>query len=298
MRGSSLGNFIRSCSRALGIGFVAAAGALLPASGASAQIFQDNALEIRYGTTFKEPFVGAGGNGDVRKTILNFTHVDGDKWGSDFFTADFLFSSLPDFSAGSPTQGAQEIYALYRRTFSYNKITGSKGGWGPIADFGIQVGGDANVKNDPFGSEKRLLVGGAYLSWAVPKGFLNTAFEVCHEWNQNGAVGVPTDFNTTFCFEAAWSFPIIIHGATFKFNGFFNIVAPKGDGGIPGNDTKTEILTRPEIVMDVGEFVFHRKNFIELGFAYEYWLNKFGNNHDVVPGALANTPMFVGRVHF
>jgi hypothetical protein len=277
----------------LGIGSVTAAGLLLPASGANAQIFQDNALEYRYGTAFKEPGVANGAN--ITKSIINYTHVDGDKWGSDFFSVDFLISSLPDNSGSVPTTGAQEVYGLYRRTFSYNKLTGAKGGWGPIADFGIQFGGDANAKNDPFGSEKRLLVGGAYLSWAVPKGFLNTAFEACHEWNQNPFL--PTgpsavSYDTTFCFEAAWSFPIEVHGVVVKFNGFFNVVAPKGYG------TVTEVLTRPEIVLDVGSLTGHRKNFIEVGFAYEYWLNKFGNDHDVLPGSLANTPMFVGRVHF
>jgi hypothetical protein len=261
--------------------------------GANAQIFQDNSLEYRYGTQFKEP--GVGGGADITKSIVTYIHVDADKWGGNFFALDILFSHLPDNSAGVPSIGAQELYAVYRRDFSYNKLTGHKGGWGPIADFGLQVGGDANAKNDPFGSEKRLLVGGMYIDWAVHKGFLKTAFLACHEWNQNPFAapgGTPRDFETTFCFSSAWSFPFDIHGVTVKFNGFFNVVAPKGFG------TVTEVLTRPELVVDIGSLIGHRKNFIEAGVAYEYWLNKFGNNHDTLPGSLANTPMFVGRVHF
>jgi len=42
----------------------------------------------------------------------------------------------------------------------------------------------------------------------------------------------------------------------------------------------------------------HRKTFIEAGFAEAYLLNKFDNDHDVVPGSLANTPMVIASVHF
>jgi hypothetical protein len=160
---------------------------------------------------------------------------------------------------GNVTVGAQELYAIYRRDFSFNKLTGHKGGYGPIADFGLQVGGDANAKNTAFGPEKRLLIGGVYLDWAVPVGFLKTAFEACHEWNQNGIVGTAVEFDTTFCFESAWSFPIKVAGHTVKFNGFFNVVAPKGRDGF-GAQTKTEVLTRPEVVLDISP-IFHRTNF-------------------------------------
>jgi hypothetical protein len=287
MKYASQSTAVLSSVGAIVVGLTAAAG------GAHAQIFQDNSLEYRYGTQFKEP--GVAGGADITKSIVTYVHVDADKWGGDFFALDILFSSPPDISAGVNSIGAQELYAIYRRDFSYNKITGHKGGWGPITDFGLQVGGDANAKNDPFGAEKRLLVGGIYVAWAVPKGFFNTAFEACHEWNQNPFAvpgGTPRDFNTTFCFESAWGFPFEIHGVTVKYNGFFNVVAPKGFG------TVTEVLTRSELVVDVGSLIGHRKNFIEAGVAYEYWLNKFGNDNSTTVGALARTPMFVGRVHF
>jgi hypothetical protein len=287
MQYASLSTAVLSSVGAIVVGLTAAAG------GAHAQIFQDNSLEYRYGTQFKEP--GVAGGADITKSIVTYVHVDADKWGSNFFAVDFLFSSLPDNSVSVPTTGAQEVYGVYRRDFSYNKLTGHKGGWGPIADFGIQVGGDANAKNDLAGSEKRFLVGGAYIAWAVPKGFLNTAFEACHEWNQNPFPPVGpalVSFNTTFCFESGWSFPFDIHGVTVKFNGFFNVVAPKGFGRV------TEVYTRPELVVDVGSLIGHRKNFIEAGVAYEYWLNKFGIDNETTPGAFARTPMFVGRVHF
>ncbi len=131
----------------------------------------------------------------------------------------------------------------------------------------------------------------------MPAGFFTTAFEACHEHNNNGVVGKAVDFDTAFCFESAWSIPIPVGGLNFKFSGFLNVVTPKGKDGF-GAEMKTEVLTRPELTLDVGEFMFAKKNFVEVGFAYEYWLNKFGNDHDTVPGSLAKTPMVLGRVHF
>jgi hypothetical protein len=291
MRGSSL-CIVQSFLRALGIGAVAAASLLLPTGGANAQIFQDNSFEYRYGTRFREP----GNTQDIEKNIVNYTHVDGYKWGGNFLSIDYLMSAGND-PANNFGDGAREIYAVYRHTLSYNKITGHKGGWGPIADFGLTLGGDVNSKNDFFAAGKQLVVAGPYVAWAVPVGFFNTSFNWCKEWNHNGIVGVNVEFESHFCFEAAWSIPINVHFTTMKFNGFFNVVTPKGRDGF-GAETKTEVLTRSEIMFDIGELFHHRKNFIEAGFAYEYWLNKFGNDHDTVPGALANTPMFVGRVHF
>jgi hypothetical protein len=283
---------VPSCLGALAM----AAGAVISlgvlAGPAQAQIFQDNAIEYRFGTQFQEPANGK----DITKSIANYTHVDGYKWGSNFLSVDILFSDSTDPVANG-TDGAQEIYIVYRHGLSFNKISNSKNfAFGPIADIGFQLGGDANVKNDLFGSEKRLIVAGPYIAWALPKGFFNTSFNFCKEWNHNGIVGKHVEFDENFCFEAAWSVPFSLGFTTLKFNGFFNVVAPKGTDGF-GAEAKTEVLTRPELVIDVGE-LWGRKNFIEAGFAYEYWLNKFGNDHDVVPGALAKTPMFVARAHF
>lgn len=264
------------------------------ATSAQAQIFQDNAIGYRYGTQFKEP--GTAGGADIEKSILSFTHASGDKLGGNFFNLDILFSASNDPARGGGA-GAQEDYALYRRTFSYNKLTGSKGGWGPIADFGIQFGGDANAKNTQFAPEKRLIVAGPYIAWAVPVGFLNTAFEVCREWNYNGIVSRSVDFDTTFCLETAWKFPFKVGPASLTFGGFFNVVAPKGKDGFNA-DTKTEILTRPELMLDAGELLTGRKNLFEIGVGYEYWLNKFGNDNATNVGSLARTPMLIGKVHF
>lgn len=262
------------------------------ATSANAQVFQDNMIGYRYGTQFAEPGI----NRTIEKSIVSYTHVSGDKWGGNFFNLDVLFSDGRDPSTAVNT-GAQELYGLYRRTWSYNKLTGSKG-HGLIADFGLQMGADFNAKNTTFGSEKKLAIAGPYIAWAVPVGFLTTAFEACHEWNQNGFAQRTTNFDTTFCLETAWAFPFKIHQADLKFGGFFNVVAPKGPGATGLAQTKTEILTRPELSLDVGSLFGGKKNFMEVGIAYEYWLNKFGNDNALLVGSIARTPMLTTRIHF
>jgi hypothetical protein len=95
------------CVRTLGTASVAVVGLLLTAGAASAQIFQDNVLEYRYGTTFREPTNPL----DIAKSIINYTHVDGYRWGSNFLSVDYLISDGND--PANLGEGAREIYAAH-----------------------------------------------------------------------------------------------------------------------------------------------------------------------------------------
>lgn len=268
--------------------------------------FTDDTISFRYGTAFKEPGVNNGN--DIEKGILNLNHINTDKWGSNFFDLDILFSTGKDpvnnitapFSPGGP-EGATEAYLVMRRYLSYSGITNTNVSNSFISDFGLNVGGDFGTKNDPFSEEKRSLVIGPRININVPVGFWFIAVDAYHEWNHNGFCNCATEFGTTFDIESAWAFPFKIGESAFLFKGFFTLVAPKGDNPNTGNPgdikTKTEILTRPELLLDVGNY-FGAKNKFEVGFGYEYWLNKFGNNHDALPGSLANTPELIARYHF
>lgn len=260
------------------------------ASEAQAQIFQDNSITYSYGTKFHEPYNPK----DITKSWVSYLHVDGDKWGGNFFLLDAKFSDNKDPTPGG--LGAQELYGIYIRTFSYNKLTGSKGGFGPIADFGWTVGGHANAKNDTFGSEKRLLTSGLYLDWAVPAGSrLRTSFEVCREWNRsNFSSSQDADFHPTFCFNSSWGVPFKVAHVPMEFAGFYGIVAPKGE------NTVTEHYLGLNLMADVGEALGGRKGLLEVGIRYDYWLNKFGNDSGGAAGsgAFDRVPMLQVRTHF
>ena len=48
--------------------------------------WMDNSLSYRYGTQFREPF----NSQDITKNIVNFTHADGYKYGTNFLSVDYL----------------------------------------------------------------------------------------------------------------------------------------------------------------------------------------------------------------
>lgn len=266
--------------------------ALLAASPAAAAEWQDNALGYRWGATFREPgVVDANGKAkDVAKSILSFTHVDGYKYGGNFLSIDYLVSSKADRAVGG-AEGAVEVYAVYRTDLSLNKVSGTQAfAFGPIRDVSIEAGVDLNTKNTAFASHKVMPVVGPVFAFAVP-GFLNVGLLAAREWNNNGIVGKHVRFDTTGILATSWGIPV----GPVTFAGFGNVVLPKGKDGF-GAKTKTEVLLHPKVLVDVGSF-FGWKHAVEAGVGYEYWLNKFGNDHAKVKGALANTPFVEVAAH-
>jgi nucleoside-specific outer membrane channel protein Tsx len=282
----------------------------------------DDSIAFRYGTAFKEPGVDCGAclptspGGDIEKGIIQFTHFNTDKWGNNFLNVDGLFSTNADPVASiynnnhnNGTGGATEVYALYRRFFSYNGITNSNFSFGILKDVGLNIGGDFNTKDAAFLAEKRDFVVGPKAVFVFWGGHVGVAFDYYAEHNHNGFEGSAGAYQSfqTFESEVEWGFPINIGSTALTFQGFFNVVLPKGKqycylsgptfSIVSDCDTKTEILTRPELMLDVGNYMGAPHKF-EVGVGYEYWLNKFGNDSKEIPGALANTPELIARYHF
>jgi nucleoside-specific outer membrane channel protein Tsx len=213
---------------------------------------------------------------------------------------DLLFSADNDPAKGAAKGGEQavELYGLYRGDLSLNGALGTSAfTLNPfLRDVSMQVGFDANTKNTSFAPAKKLLTFGPNFHFNVP-GFLNIALHVAHEWNYNGIVGKSVDFDTTFEAEMVWAIPLAFTGLPLKFQGFMNVVAPKGRDGF-GANTKTEVLAEPRLSLDVGALAFDKPNKFEMSLGYQYWLNKFGNNHENVPGSLASTVFVAARYHF
>ena len=288
----------------------------MTATGAYAQSFSDNSIGLRYGNDFKEPGVASTGpNGkqdikgdDIHKLILNFGHFDVWAYGSNFINIDALFSDHRDPTANSTTEGATEVYGVYRGQLSPDKIFGISTKFGPIQAVNLELGGDFNTKNTEFASNKRLIVFGPNFHFDVPAGFLNLGVHLSHEWNYNGFAvynpatntftGKHTDFNTTPELEVVWLFPLTFSHLPLDFRGFANIIFPKGNGGVRGVTNVTEVLARPQLQLDVGKLLFNKPHLPDVYFAFEYWLNKFGNDHNVVPGSYAYTPMVGIEIHF
>ena len=263
----------------------------LLAASVQAADWSDTSLSYRYGTKFAEPF----NNQDIAKNIYGLTHVSGYKYGVNFFNVDMLQSDSKDPSTGGQS-GAQEIYVVYRNTIDIGKTAGTSLKFGPVSGVGATLGFDWNTKNDiGYSSKKRMLVLGPTLMWDVP-GHLNTSLLLLKE--SNAPIGVSRyTYKTHPMLAIDWGIPL--GSLPLSFEGFGNFIAPKGKDEF-GGDTAAETLIDLALMWDVGSTAGMAKNTFKLGVMYEYWKNKFGNNHSgpAGSGAFAKTPMFKAEYKF
>src|SRR5579872_2547942 len=167
----------------------------LISTNAVAADWSDTSMGISYGTDYREPGV----NGDIAKTVLNLTHASGYKYGSNFFNVDVLKSNSKDPAAGvGNTDGAVEVYAVYRHQLSMSAVSGQKLAYGPIRDFSLTTGFDLGTKNTAFASRPLKIVIGPTLNFAVENGFFDLGLFAYHETNNNGIVGKSVNFDTTY----------------------------------------------------------------------------------------------------
>ncbi len=260
--------------------------------------YTDTSVGYRWGANFKEPGIGrAHTDGtDIEKHILSLTHSDGYKYGENFINIDALFSNNKD-PAQNSTQGATEVYAVYRHNLSLNAVTGTEMfKVGILRDLRFELGGDFNTKNTAFAPAKKLLVFGPNFALDIGQ-FFNVGLHFAEEWNNNGIVGRSVSFDPTFELEIAYGIPFHVFGMRLKYEGFANVVAPKGRDGF-GAQTATELLWHSKLKYDFGNLILHKEHLIEGGIGFEYWLNKFGNDHATVTGSQAYTPFLFASLYF
>jgi hypothetical protein len=274
------------------LGALAVAGAIMASGNGLAADWSDTSLSYRTGSKFAEPF----GRTDISKNIVALTHASGYKYGTNFFNADLLMSDNKDPSTvGGPT-GAQEAYIVYRNTVDLSKVTGSEYKFGIVRGVGGTFGFDWNTKNDfGYASKKRMLVVGPTLMIDVP-GFLNLSLLALGE--SNAPLGISRyTYKTHPMLSAAWGIPI--GSLPFSFEGFMLVIAPKGNNEF-GGPTKAETNFDGQIMLDVSSVMGGPKGTFKVGFEYQWWKNKFGNDASgpAGPGAFAKTPMIRAEYHF
>lgn len=251
------------------------ASALLLALGSTASHaaeWSDNSVSYRYGTSFHEP----ANDKDVTKNILNFTHVSGYKYGSNFFTVDMLKSDKND-PANNGGGGAQELYAIYANQLHYGKITGNKVALGPISDFAWTTRIDLNSKNDAFASRVQKLILGPTIKFGGPWGWADLDFLSYKEKNHNGIVGKAVDFDLTWRVGGAWGVGFNAGPVPLKFNGWATYTGAKGKDGF-GNETKAETWINAFLMVDAGKLMGGSKDTFLAGVGYEYVKSKFGSS--------------------
>jgi nucleoside-specific outer membrane channel protein Tsx len=277
---------------------VAAAAALaLPC--AHAADWSDTSIGLRHGSKFAEPF----NPNDISKNIINLTHVSGYKYGSNFFNADILLSDNKDPGGAGSTSGAQEVYVVYRHTLDLAKVSGADLKFGPVRGVGLTAGFDVNAKNDAgYNSKKRMLVVGPTLFIDVP-GFLNVGlyglWESNAPYNTFTSTATPRyDYDFHPMLNLAWAIPLV-KDSGFSFEGFANFIASKGKNEF-GAGTKPETNIDMQVMYDLRALTGGKPSGFKIGLEYQYWRNKFGNNHKgpAGDGAFAKTPMIRAEYHF
>src|SRR5882757_4138118 len=273
-------------------------------------------------------------NGKTAKQVYSFTHFDAWAYGTNFFTISMFKSDHNDpanpctnagvvFNPGTgiatPANcaGATEIYGLFRSTFGWNEIFGTKAfTMGPLHNISFEVGMDANTENNFLAPAKRDVVAGLQFNFDLPyKGYFNVAPLVYWEFSNHnafdqcnafGAGGIPgttclTDGNTRF--KPTWAvetnyymdlgflpenmqyFSISGRAAWYGKKGTENNPLPFAT---PGNiQTAVELNSEPiRLTMDASKLVWGPKysHFVDVWVAYRYWQNKFGLDHNNAPG--------------
>lgn len=254
---------------------------------ANASDWSDTFVGYRQSNKFQEP----GNANDLHKDIVSFTHVSGYKYGSNFFTSDFLMSDSNDPANGGGG-GAQEVYAVYRHQLSLSAVSGNKVAFSAVKDVAITAGFDLNSKDDQFASRVRKFVMGPTLKFDVP-GFLDVSLLLRTEQNHNGIVGKSVTFDTTYGVSVAWGIPLT--SINSKFDGFIDYIGPKGKDGF-GFETLPETLARAFVMYDLGSMGGKPGTFYG-GIGYEYWKNKFGGNNLANNGD-TSAPMLSLEAHF
>ena len=271
----------------------------LAACGITAQAadWSDTSIGYRYGNNFSEPYTASG----ISKSIINLEHVDGYKYGTNFFNIDMLISDSKDPAGGDPgATGAQEAYVVYRHMLDLGKVSGKSLAIGPIRGFGLTAGFDWNTKNDEYASKKQMLVIGPTIMVDVP-GFLNISVLALRESNAPGSIP-RYYYDTHTALDVAWGIPIASTGLSFE--GYADYIGAKGLNEY-GGATAPETHVDAKLMYDVSPFVGAAKKTFKVGFEYELWVNKFGNpstggsgSFAGAPYATASTPMIRAEYHF
>ena len=271
----------------------------LSGTAALAADWSDTSIGYRTGDSFAEPFNAK----DIKKNILSLNHISGYKYGTNFFNADILLSDSTDPAGAGSSNGAQEIYVVYRHTLDLEKTTGTAFKWGPVSGVGLTAGFDINTKTDAgYNSKKQMFVAGPTLMLDVP-GVLNVG--LLELWESNAPYNTFTKVSTPRynydmhpMLNVVWAIPLG-KDSPLAFEGFANFIAAKGKSET-GADTAAETNIDMQLMYDLSAVAGFKPKSLRVGLEYQYWQNKFGNdtNGPAGKGATARTPMLRAEYHF
>jgi len=214
--------------------------------------------------------------------------------------------------------GATEIYGLFRSTFGFNEIFNTKAFTiGPLRNVSFEVGMDANTENNFLAPAKRDVVAGLQFAFDLPyKGYVNVAPLMYWEFSNHnsftqcglfgpGIPGTTCNSDGNVSYRPTWAVEVNYYMDLgflppsmqfFSISGRAGWYGSKGDSnGLPAlsgpgrfsTATKTEFNSEPiRLTFDASKAFIGPKysHFVDLWVAYRYWQNKFGLDHNAMPG--------------
>lgn len=271
------------------------------AVGVQAADWSDTSINFRRGQKYAEPF----NTNDITKNIIGLNHVSGYKYGSNFFNADLLLSDNKDPAHNGSKTGAHEVYVVYRNTVDFEKVSGKSFKTTGVRGLGFTGGFDFNTKTDAgYNSKKEMLVLGPTVMLDVPAGFLNVS--LLQLWESNAPYSTFTNsgkeryhYDPHPMLTAAWSIPFSVASVPLEFAGYANYITAKGKNE-SGGDTAAETNIDMQVMYDMSNAIGAKPKTFKVGAEYQYWKNKFGNDHTGAAGkgAFAKTPMVRAEYHF
>ena len=283
-------------------------------------------------------------NSTTAKQVYSFTHFDIWQYGTNFFNVSMFKSdhndpANPCTNAGvitSPTagfatvsaacEGATEIYGLFRSTFGWNELFGTKAfTMGPLHNISFEVGMDANTENNYLSPAKRDFVAGLQFQFDLPyKGFFDVAPLMYYEfYNRNAftqcgagwqlpAPAIPgvnclvdgnRSFDPTWAVETNYYMDLGFLPENMQLWSISGRAAWYGKKGpenapLPGTSTAVEFNSEPiRLTFDASKAIWGPKftHFVDVWVAYRYWQNKYGLDHNnstacnISPGVSNNT---------
>jgi hypothetical protein len=216
--------------------------------------------------------------------------------------------------------GATEIYGLFRSTFGFNEIFNTKAfTMGPLRNVSFEVGMDGNTENNFLAPAKRDVVAGLQFAFDLPyKGYINVAPLVYWEFSNHNAftqcgtvfppgavAGFSCNSDGNVSYRPTWAVEVNYYMDLgflppsmqfFSISGRAGWYGSKGDSnGLPAfsgpgrfsTASKTEFNSEPiRLTFDASKAFIGPKysHFLDLWVAYRYWQNKFGLDHNAMPG--------------
>lgn len=246
-----------------------AVGAMVPAMAADWSI---SSIEYRRGNNFNDN--GLTGGPKFSKDLFEYENITGSSWGRTYFFITAEKTAQEDGrSAGIYSEG--DLY------WSFSKLTGKKVQFGPIKDVVATIGYNYGAKNSAFRPNAKVLTYGGGLEFDVPKfTFFNldvVAYRDTGTYSGFGGGSLCGRPATTYQVTPYWSLPFNVGNLRFVFDGYMDVIGAHGD-------CKQQILTEPQLKLDVGNF-WGKPDSVYVGFEYQYWKNKFGSksNTERVP---------------